>query len=349
MRLLTTTLLLAAGLAPAGCNPCQYQTAPDGIHHYFDCERKPLPQWDFVWDQLFAYFGSATPQTITLEHSDGDTSRFHPQTMSIELGPGRDRTDTVAHESAHLCNYNLTQGASTTKPFRFVDEGFAEIMESEISGQADWYRTFALAVAEQERQQGRVSFEQVQDWSTYFGDSSSTSSSRNWNAYQVGSSFEFMLEDTRGADALRGFFVDIGSTRDLGTTIARQFSSTTNGIEQEWFAYLGKVQLDASAPTITAMSPPDGATDVPLATPEITVTFSVAMGQPLCIRTPCGDTGLCFSRAYWKARNVLAIRVDGSLKSGTAYAIGLGNEDCALQSYVGAALPVTEWRFTTAN
>lgn len=141
MRLLTIILLLVGALMPVGYNPCSYGTASDGSHHYFDCEKKALPQWDFVWDQLFAYFGSATPQSITIEYWDGSTSRF-----------------------------------------RFVDEGFAETMGYVIAGQADWYRTYALAVAQQEMQQGRVSLAQVRDWSTYFGPSGSAASSRNWMA-----------------------------------------------------------------------------------------------------------------------------------------------------------------------
>jgi hypothetical protein len=69
MRLVTIILLLAGAIVPLGCSPCSYGTKPDGAHHYFDCQRQPVPRWDFVWDQLFAYFGSAAPETITLEHS----------------------------------------------------------------------------------------------------------------------------------------------------------------------------------------------------------------------------------------------------------------------------------------
>jgi hypothetical protein len=349
MRLLTLILLLAGALIPTGCNPCSYGTAFDGSHHYYDCEKKPLPQWDFVWDQLFAYFGAATPQTITLEHWDGSTSRFHPTTMSIELGPSADRVDIVAHESTHLCNYNLSQGASTTSAFRFVDEGFAETMGYVIAGQGDWYRTYALAVAQQEMQQGRVSLAQVQDWSTYFGASGSAASSRNWRAYQVGSSFDFMLEDKGGAAGLRAFFADLGDGRDLGATFQRLYSATTTEIEAEWLAYLGKVEVDSSAPTVTALSPPDGATEVPLDTAEIAVTFSVAMGRASCLKLTCGDGGVCSAQTEWRARNVLAFTFDGGLKRGTTYTIFLGRDGCPMTSYLGISLPVTEWRFTTAN
>jgi hypothetical protein len=349
MRFLAAILTLAGALAPLGCSPCSYGTSSGGSHHYFDCDRQALPQWDFIWDQLFAYFGSATPPSITVEHWDGSTSRFHPGTMSIELGPGADRVDIVAHESTHLCNYNLTQGASVTNSLRFVDEGFAETMGYLIAGQADWYRTYALAVAEQEMQQGRVSLAQVQDWSAYFGASGSPASTRNWRAYQVGSSFDFMIEDTKGAAGLRAFFEDLGNSQDLGATVQNLFSVTASEIEAEWVAYLEKVDVDTSAPIVTAMFPANGSIDVPLDTTEITVTFNVAMGRAYCLTLPCGDSGLCASHAHWKAPNVLAVTVDGGLKRGTVYAIALGHDGCPLTSYLGLPLPVSEWRFTTAN
>jgi len=349
MRLLVLHPLLAATLLAHGCSdPCAYRTAPDGSHHYFDCAGSPLPQWEFIWDRLFAYFGAAAPPAITVEHRDGSVSRFSPAKMSIELAPGADRVDVVAHESTHLCNYNLTQGASVVSSFRFVDEGFAEFMGFAIAGAGDWYRTYALAVAAQEMEQGRVSLAQVQDWPAYFGSSSTPASRRNWKAYQVGSSFDFMLEDTRGAQALRAFFVDLGRTYDLGATAQALFASTASELEQEWLAYLGEVELDRTPPAVTALSPPSGAIGVPLGTTEITATFNVPMGRASCLVAPCGDSGLCAAHAYWKTPSVLAIRVDGSLEPDTTYALALGCAGCPLTSYVDLPLPPTEWRFTTA-
>jgi hypothetical protein len=196
-------------------------------------------------------------------------------------------------------------------------------------------------------QQGRVSLAQVQDWSTYFGPSGSEASSRNWRAYQVGSSFDFMIEDKRGAAGVRAFFADLGNSRDLGATLQSLFSATTSEIEAEWLAYLGKVEVDGSAPTVIAMSPANGATDVPLDTAELAVTFNVAMARASCLRLPCRDNGLCKYR--WQAPNVLTIQVDGSLAPATTYTIALGRDGCPMTSYLGLPLPATEWRFTTVN
>jgi len=319
-----------------------------GAHHYFDSDGSPLPQWDFIWDQLYAYFGASTPDKITVEHWDGGDSKFSPPDETIVLAPGNDRVDTIAHESTHLCNYALTQGASTMNDFRFFDEGFAEIMGYNIASEGDWYKTLALAVAEQANEAGNVSFDKVQDWATYYGPPSS-GGTPNWWAYQVGSSFDYMIQDTRGQAAFHAFLVDIGTTKDLGATFQNVFSSTTSAMEQEWLNYLSQVQIDGSAPAVVEMSPADQATGVSLNTPEISVTFSVAMGDNICVTTPCGSTGVCYTNAYWKAHNVLAIKVDGSLKPGYAYHLVLGGKTCHLSSYVGVPLPQSTWQFTAAS
>ena len=336
-----------------GCGSTKRTSNPADttLHHYFDGNGTSLPQWDFIWDQLFFYYGSNTPDRITVNYWNGSTSQFSPGTDSIRLNSGNVTAKVVAHESAHLCNYNLTNGVSDTNSFRFVDEGFAEILGDDIAGEGDWYKAYTLAVAEEENQKGNVSVALVQDWSTYYGASGSDTSTRNWRAYQVGSSFEYMIEDTRGSDAFHSFLVDIGVTRDLAATVQNVFSSTESAIEQEWKDYLDQVQIDTSVPTVVAMSPVNMATDVSLDTSEIFVAFSIAMGSTICVTTPCGDTGICYTNAYWKAHNVLAIKADAPLKPAYTYKLVLGGETsgCQLESYAGTPLPFSNWQFTTTG
>ncbi len=340
--------VVVIGLMP-GCRGTKaFRDADAAGHHYFNNSGDPLPRWDFIWDRLSAYFGSSTPDRITVEHWDGAASRFFPRTDTIYLNASGDKVDVVAHESTHLCNHNLTSGASSTNRFRFLDEGFAEIMGCAVAGN-DGYKDYALAVAKEEHQKGNVSFALVQNWATYFGTSESAPSTLNWRAYQVGSSFEYMVEDTRGADVLHSLFVDIGVTRDLATTIKNVLFSTESAVEQEWKDYLDRVEVDASPPAVIAMSPADTATEVPLDTSEISVTFNRTMQRTICVGTPCGDTGICYRNAYWKTRNVLAVKVEGSLKPAYQYRLSLGVRECYLKSYAGTALPHSTWQFSTAG
>ena len=332
--------------APAGTDP---NATDAGGAHYVDTNGAPLPQWEFIWGQLHDYFGASTPDRITVEYWSGSTNQFSPSNEKIRLNPAGDTAKTVAHESTHLCMFNLTQGASDTNAFRFFDEGFAEITGDSIAGEGDWYKAYALAVAASESQVGKVSFAQVQDWASYYGSSGSDVNTRNWKAYQVGSSFDYMMQDVHGAAALRAFFVDIGTTLDLGVTFQNVLAKTPDEVEQEWHAYLNDVPTDTSAPSVTTMSPPDMATEVPLDTAEISVSFSLVMGPNVCLTTPCGDTGVCYTSAYWRQGNELVIPVQGQLKPSYAYDLVVGGDTGCLTSYAGTALPITHWRFTAAS
>ncbi|MBN2496291.1 MAG: hypothetical protein JXR96_16985 [Deltaproteobacteria bacterium] len=319
--------------------------------HFVDSAGAPLPQWSFIWERLHAYYGASTPETITVVlKGSGASHGFHPPSRSIFLAPGAD-AEVVAHESTHLCNFELTRGASNTLPFRFIDEGLANIMASRIAGDGGGYKACALAAARQESLKGELSLARVQDWRVYFGDPKRRPSALNRRAYEVGASFVFMLEDTRGSDALRAFLMDIGRTRDIEKTSQSVFSSTAKRLEEDWLRYLERVEVDASTPAVIEMSPPDRAAEVPLGLGEIWVTFSTPMYPRICVTTPCGDTGVCYTNAAWKPGNRLVIQVDGSLKPGHSYDLLLGSErgGCHLTSCAGAALPFVRWRFTTAD
>ena len=88
-------------------------------HHYFDERDQPLPRWDAVWSKLDAFFGSDTPPHITLRQFSGDGGRFKGQSHTIlisETAAGRGLAEIVARESAHLCLYQVTRGASAMQP-----------------------------------------------------------------------------------------------------------------------------------------------------------------------------------------------------------------------------------------
>ena len=160
-----------------------------------------------------------------------------------------------------------------------------------------------------------------------------------------------MVEDTRDAGAVKAFFVDIGKTKDLAATFQNVFSSTPNAIEQQWRNYLSHVELDTTPPSVVSMSPPDLTSGVVTDMKEIAVAFSTPMSFRVCVVTPCGDTGVCHTNAYWRDDKTLAIKVDGTLKRGHTYQLSLGSQKhgCHLQTRTGVDLPFIEWRFTAAN
>lgn len=323
---------------------------PDGEHHYYDLHGNSLEQYDKIWETLSEYYGEYLPNVLTLEYIEGEGSRFDPQHNRVKLAVrhlyGSSGKQILAHESSHIALYHVTAGASILEPFRFFDEGQANILGALATETVETYKTRALNVAAIQHNKGDVSLEKVQQWSSYYGEPGSG----NTYAYDVGASFNFFLLERYGQETLFQFFKDIGTTRDLSQTVQNLFNTSLEELETEWLQYLASVDIKASLvqPKVVEMYPPHHAEHVPVEVEEIYVRFNTDMLPIICIQTPCQDTGICYKNAYWKTENILAVKVQERLKPGYSYRLSLGvPRRCGYKSVEGAELPVTPWHFTT--
>jgi hypothetical protein len=321
-------------------------------HHFFDERDQPLPEWNTVWSKLDAVFGSSTPPRITMRWFSGDGGRFDGPSHTIKVSDaieGHALVEVVAHESSHLSMYQLTRGASATEPFRFLDEGYSDLVGKMIAGEnmANHKRS-SLAIANREVRTKGISFETLQDWSEYGGD---LPSQKMFYAYPVGSSFVYFVSDSFGEKKLFDFFRDIGETRDLDTSLRNVFGLTAVEVEQRWKEYVATNSVPEPPLAITEMVPSNESSEIPLDTAELLVKFSVPMTHAVCLQTPCGDTGVCYKNASWRDDRTLVIRTDGKLLPGTTYTLvfNAGTHGCQLMSQGGAPLPTTRWVFTTSK
>lgn len=318
-------------------------------HHYFDEQDQPLPEWDGVWSKLDAIFGSDTPPHIRFKQFSGDGGRFDGAAHAIVISDGAPRRDVVrlvAHESAHLCMYQMTRGASSTEPFRFFDEGYSDIVGKMIAGEnMTNYKRSALAIASVQVKANAVSFAKVQQWWSYAG---RLPSEGNAYAYPVGSSFVYFVIDSFGEKKLFDFFRDVGETRDLDTSLQHVFGLGAAAVEQRWTDYVVKEAVPEAPLTITEMFPANNSTDIPIDIAELHVKFSVPM-LPMVYVSTRKDTGISYKNASWRDDRTLVIRTEGKLLPGTTYKLTLGSEQQHryLTSAGGTALPTTPWVFTT--
>lgn len=319
-------------------------------HHYFDERDQPLPEWNTVWSELEAVFGSAAPPRITMRWFSGDGGRFDGASHTIKISEaieGDGLVEVVAHESSHLSMYQLTRGASATEPFRFLDEGYSDVVGKMIAGEnmANHKRS-SLAIANREVTAKGVSFETLQHWSDYAGTGPSP---KMYYAYPVGSSFVYFVIDSFGEKKLFDFFRDIGETRDLDTSLRNILGLTAVEAEHRWKDYVATSSVPEPPLAITEMFPSNQSSEVPVDVAELLVKFSVPMMRRMCVLTPCGDTGVCYKNARWRDDRTLVIRTEGKLLPGTTYQLGLGSAQhgCQLMSVGGAPLPTTPWVFTT--
>ncbi|HCF59797.1 MAG TPA: hypothetical protein DFS52_17600 [Myxococcales bacterium] len=338
------SLLLSMLLAAGGC------ACPRPVH-FVDLHGNELKSLEPCWQSLHRFFGEATPERITIGYTPESASSFSVGSDSITVSMNEWATNPapiVAHESSHLALSHLTQGASATEPFRFLDEGLAEYLQHVVAGDLPAYREEALAVAAADRARGAISFAAMRSWQTCFG----RPPKRNLRAYAAGASVVFFLVERWGEPKLRAFFAELGRTRDLDQATRAKIELSVEQLEAGWTAWL-KTQrpamTDSDEPLrIVRFSPAQGSKSVSAALREVEVELSSDMfgRAPLCLQTPCND-GLCYTEAYWKSPRILAVRAPKGLRAGTRYELRIGAAGCQIQSRSGEKLPVTEWSFQT--
>ncbi|MFH2046370.1 MAG: Ig-like domain-containing protein [Pseudomonadota bacterium] len=346
-------ILMLIVIMMCGWNPVTTM-AEDIGHHYYDLHQNSLEKYDAVWDMLHTYYGEHLPMIFTVVYYSEDSgSYFNPSRDKISLSIGHLYSSTggpglVAHESSHIGLHHFTAGASMLEQFRFIDEGLANIMGAIAADKLPAYKEQALNVAKVQQTKNNVSFGKVQKWSVYYGPPG-TNPNLGY-AYDVGASFNFFVMDNYGEERFWKFVKDIGTTRDLGKSSQNVLNIPMKELESKWLLYLAAVKYEPilMQPQIVDMFPANNAINVPTDLKEIVVHFNTDMMQIVCIKTPCGDTGLCYKKAYWKDSRTLAVKIDGSLKPDYTYSFSLGLAGkCGYRSTAGIDMAVTPWAFTT--
>lgn len=319
--------------------------------HFVGVDGKPCIEYEPIWNKLRTFYGTAMPKQITIKFVDaGGVSRFNTKRNLILIDRQNYRKpggQVIAHEASHLCLNLLTKSASTQEQFRFMDEGFAEIMAHRVVNDLNRYKIdVALPAGALQLQKGNLSFAKIQKWSEYFG------GLRNdrWYAYGVGASFDFFIIDKFGEKKLKELFVAIGLSRDLATAVHDVLGITIDVLEDDWKTYLAKVPLSFEKPQIKEFFPANNATNVSTDISEIVVSFSAPMDMySFSVIANC-SYGICYTNAYWKDQNRLAVRLPKQLLKNHQYNIQLNNGKRQLiKSQTGIPLPVTIWKFTTKN
>lgn len=212
-------------------------------YHYFDDFGKPLKQYEAVWEKVSSIYRGTMPSYVTIELTNNDiVSQFDTKNNRILASRRHFKTmpeEVIAHETSHLSLHRLTRGVSMMEAFRFIDEGYANIVGKTVMGSLAQYKESSICFATSECRKGSVGFEKIQKWSKYFG----SPSKANWNAYLVGSSFIFYIIDTYSEEKLWEFFLDIAQTGDLSLTFTNVFRKTIAQVEDEWKRYLSEMEF----------------------------------------------------------------------------------------------------------
>ena len=316
--------------------------------HFYDVDGKPIATDDTAWPPLAEFFGAALAEKLTVLYQREGTSHFIADRNVIYISAaslkGAAEPAVVAHETAHRALAVLTEGASATEPFRFMDEGLAMIIEKTFQGSLAKYRRTSLLLAAKRLSTGSVQIADLQHWSKYFGDPTVTA---DWDAYNIGSAFDFFVQDTFGNNALKRLFVDLGKSRSLQSSVKTVLGKTLEETEAAWVGYLRAVPAP-QVPAVVEMDPANGTSGVARDLAEIHATFDTDMAASICVRTDDCAGGICYEHALWRDPRTLVISIDQPLAAGHEFALSLGYPPrCVLKSSDGVEAPVVQWGFRT--
>jgi hypothetical protein len=206
--------------------------------NFVDKNGKILPEHTAIWDFVNKEVGDC-PRKITFkDDSDGDgVSRFVGNPPQVMMGKPSDHPKfkmILAHETSHICLFNKTGGMSNQERFRFFDEGLADIIGGRFVDVDKWYKKLAFERTKKKLSQGKVSFHLVQKWKEYFG----TQLNVDYDAYMVGATFNFFLEEEYGPSKQQKFFRSIAKTQTLAKSINQTFGIEIAEFEKKWTAYI---------------------------------------------------------------------------------------------------------------
>ncbi len=200
------------------------------VHHFVAADGTARADLDSIWPVLVQFFGDGgVPATIVVDERPGN-SKFDPHgnTIHVSTTSSQPERELVTHESTHVGLARLTDGASTREELRFLDEGFANVMQHVGDGS---YAETANAAARRRRP---VRFADLEVWSTYFGHADAHP---DWTAYDVAASFVLYFEHRYGEPGLHTLFAAL-ATESIDSALARVTHEAPPAVEQAWNASL---------------------------------------------------------------------------------------------------------------
>lgn len=205
---------------------------------FVSLEGERVENLEQIWEHVNNTIGSC-PDKIKyrVDTSKKTFSRFKGQPPLVVLNQ-KDSDDqlemVLSHETSHVCLFAKTKGASNLERFRFIDEGLANIIGGQAVNARKEYRTKSLKVAKKLLNTMGISFTKVQAWTKYFG----RPPKADFDAYNVGSTFIFFIEESYGKERVEKFYLKIGEHRDLGKAVREAFGISLEELEKNWLAYI---------------------------------------------------------------------------------------------------------------
>lgn len=179
---------------------------------------------------------------VILLYSDGpgpynpNLNETYLQVKSWPLSSHKGVTGHIVHETFHLVNINLLEQKSDFEidnemhSFKFLDEGYAQLIESKFMNTVAKTRKIADDYSKEMVLFNSFDFKDLQTkWFELF-------SNPDVNIYHLACSFAFFLEDKYGAEKLKALFLPNTkiSEKDWLEYVENYFESSLDELIEEW-------------------------------------------------------------------------------------------------------------------
>ncbi len=175
------------------------------------------------------------PNRVEVARTPGGGGSFSTRTTTVNIGETVKPADydaVLAHETVHLCLVMISNGASVTDQYRFLDEGFAKLYDRRMRLSED--SIARLTYGKLKKYPAEViNFKQARSWSSYFGKPDSLGT-LGWDAYYVGVSFHLFLEDTYGKSKPLKLMREIGLSMSFAGALKDTVGEDIDVVEKKW-------------------------------------------------------------------------------------------------------------------
>jgi hypothetical protein len=197
-----------------------------------------LPELNLIYTQISNKFRGGCPSSITIKESNvSGISQFDTKSSAILMSKNNLAPKSIAHETVHLCLHKLSNGASNTSQYRFIDEGYATFYGDSIAIGEKTLRKNTMSKVKSFYNQNLISFKQVMDWPKYFG-RMGKGGLLGWDAYYVGVSFCLYIKDTYGEEKFFNLLEELGTSLTFNRALTSAIGKTEEQIEEEWINYI---------------------------------------------------------------------------------------------------------------
>lgn len=244
----TLIAIIAFLLSSAGCVTGPSRGEKEA--HYFSPTGEPIVGMDKAYTSLKLSFGTSVPERVTVVLKDfpdaGAVMADYEKTQIVMTGHGgySKLPSMTVTGTTLLTFYNLSAGATATKPYEFLAYGFGKYLEWQLYSNGGhvgyddvlWanYYSQVMGISKESLNNRQLTIEALQNAGTYTTSSQTRALAASFMIYFVGANGTYPVRDIVKA---------LGDKKNLDEAFQGVLGKNTATIEKEWQQYVANATI----------------------------------------------------------------------------------------------------------